>query len=134
MAACLMAQGRINRVLVGADRIATNGDFANKIGTYNAAVIAKYHNVPFHAVAPLSTVDFSCESGKDIPIEQRAPHEVLGASGSFGSVRWAPASSNTFNPAFDVTPVDLIESLILDTGVYSREQLKEGCLLKLKQK
>eukprot|EP01112_Ceratiomyxa_fruticulosa_P007238 TRINITY_DN1869_c0_g1_i1.p1 TRINITY_DN1869_c0_g1~~TRINITY_DN1869_c0_g1_i1.p1 ORF type:complete len:376 (-),score=80.20 TRINITY_DN1869_c0_g1_i1:42-1109(-) len=133
MAAVLMKQGKIQRVLVGADRIALNGDFANKIGTYSVAILSKYHNVPFHGVAPLSTVDFNCESGQDIPIEQRSPFEVLGASGSFGKIRWAPEDSHTFNPAFDVTPVDLVESLILDTGIYETEKLKTGCLRGLKK-
>jgi len=128
MAATLMRDKKIDRVLVGADRIATNGDFANKIGTYNVAIIAKHHNVPFHAVAPLSTVDFKCKSGEDIPIEQREGSEVLGATGSFGAVRWSPADSQAYNPAFDTTPVDLISSLILDTGICSQEQLKNGQL------
>jgi len=134
MAAVLMREGKINRVLVGADRIATNGDFANKIGTYNVAVLAKFHNVPFHPVAPLSTVDFNCKTGSDIPIEQRASHEVLGASGAFGTVRWGPQDSNTFNPAFDVTPVGLVESMILDTGVYARDSINAESMEKLKHK
>jgi len=134
MAAVLMSQGKIQRVLVGADRIALNGDFANKIGTYSVAVLAKYHNVPFHAVAPVSTIDFKCESGKDIPIEQRAAEEVLGASGSFGSVRWAPKSSPAFNPAFDTTPVSLVESIILDVGVLSASQLASGALRAVKSR
>jgi len=128
MAAVLMAQGKIQRIFVGADRIALNGDFANKIGTYTVAILAKYHRVPFHPVAPLSTVDFLCEHGRFIPIEERAAREVLGASGSFGSVRWAPEDSLAFNPAFDVTPAELVESLILDTGVYTKAQLQEGIL------
>ncbi|EGG14610.1 translation initiation factor eIF-2B alpha subunit [Cavenderia fasciculata] len=125
MAATLMAAGKIQRVLVGADRIARNGDFANKIGTYSVAVLAKYHNIPFHGVAPWSTVDPACPSGKHIPIEQRAPQEVQGASGAFGSVRWAPKDSQTFNPAFDVTPNSLITSLILDTGVYDCQSFEK---------
>eukprot|EP01133_Synstelium_polycarpum_P018596 gene18596-22250_t len=107
MAATLMRAGKIQRVLVGADRIARNGDFANKIGTYSVAVLAHYHNVPFHCVAPWTTVDLTCESGDSIPIEERAHHEVQGASGSFGTVRWAPESAPTFNPSFDVTPSEL---------------------------
>jgi len=136
MAATLMRQGKIQRVFVGADRIALNGDFANKIGTYSVAVVAKYHNIPFHTVAPTSTVDFNCTSGDHIPIEERDKREVQGASGHFGTVRWAPESSHTFNQAFDVTPVELIESIVLDTGVYTREQIQNGSFhnLKLKQK
>jgi len=132
MAGVLMKAGKIQRVLVGSDRIALNGDFANKIGTYSVAVLAKYHGIPFHGVAPVSTIDFKCNSGLEIPIEERAPHEVLGAGGSFGKVTWAPADAPVFNPAFDVTPVELVESLILDTGVFSREQLQQGCLKHLK--
>jgi len=126
MAATLMRQGKVQRVFVGADRIATNGDFANKIGTYSLAVIAKHHNVPFHPVAPVSTVDFKCETGHSIPIEQRKGAEVQGALGNI----WAPHDSPTFNPAFDVTPIDLTTSLILDTGVYTQRQLLDGILAK----
>eukprot|EP01114_Cavostelium_apophysatum_P012553 TRINITY_DN2838_c0_g1_i4.p1 TRINITY_DN2838_c0_g1~~TRINITY_DN2838_c0_g1_i4.p1 ORF type:complete len:311 (-),score=56.66 TRINITY_DN2838_c0_g1_i4:33-965(-) len=128
MAATLMRQGKIQRIFVGADRIATNGDFANKIGTYSVAVLAKHHNIPFHTVAPTSTVDFECPSGEHIPIEERKAEEVLGASGHFGSVRWAPKNATTHNPAFDVTPVDLLESIILDSGIYTKEQLNAGVL------
>jgi len=132
MAATLMKDRKIDRVLVGADRIATNGDFANKIGTYNVAVIAKHHNVPFHTVAPLSTVDFKCSSGKDIPIEEREKAEVLGASGAFGTVRWSPADAQAYNPAFDTTPVDLVSSIILDSGICTQEELKQGKLQNMK--
>jgi len=128
MAAQLMKEGKINRVFVGADRVAMNGDFANKIGTYNVAIIAKYHNVPFHPVAPFSTLDFECESGDQIPIEQRSSDEVRGAFGTF----WAPKSSNTYNPAFDVTPGELITSLVLDQGIFTRDQIREGALRKIK--
>lgn len=126
MAAFLMKQGKIQRVFVGADRIATNGDFANKIGTYSVAVLANYHKIPFHAVAPISTVDFQCPSGEHIPIEERKAEEVLGASGHFGNVRWAPKNAQTYNPAFDVTPIELVTSIILDSGVYTQDQIKNG--------
>jgi len=129
MAGVLMSQGKIQRVLVGADRIALNGDFANKIGTYSVAVLAKYHNVPFHPVAPMSTIDFACTSGKDIPIEQRKKTEVLGAFG----VTWAPDQTEVYNPAFDVTPVELIESLILDSGIHTKDNIKSGSLKALKK-
>jgi len=129
MAASLMRDGKIQRVFVGADRIAMNGDFANKIGTYNVAVIAKHHGVPFHPVAPISTVDFECETGAQIPIEERNPAEVRGAFG----VTWAPHNSPTFNPAFDVTPGDLITSLVLDKGIFSREDIASGALRALKE-
>jgi methylthioribose-1-phosphate isomerase len=133
MAASLMRAGKISRVFVGADRIALNGDFANKIGTYSVAVLARHHNVPFHAVAPVSTVDIDCVDGSHIEIEQRSAPEVRGVSGSFGLIRWAPADSPVHNPAFDVTPSNLVTSIVLDTGVYSAKELNAGVLGTLKQ-
>ena len=124
MAAILLRDGRIQRVLVGADRVARNGDFANKVGTYGLAVLAAHHRVPFHPVAPWSTVDLGCPGGAQIPIEQREPEEVRG----YGACRWAPAGTPAYNPAFDVTPAALVTSLVLDRGVYSREQLAAGAL------
>ncbi len=124
MAAILMRDGRVSRVLVGADRIAMNGDFANKVGTYGLAVQAHYHGIPFHPVAPYSTVDTRCARGNDIPIEERAASEVLG----FGEKPWAPEGTEVFNPAFDVTPVELVTSLVLDRGVISQAELKSGRL------
>ncbi|MGO8970245.1 MAG: S-methyl-5-thioribose-1-phosphate isomerase [Myxococcaceae bacterium] len=122
MAATVLAQGKVQRVLVGADRIAANGDFANKVGTYALAIVARHHGVPFHPVAPWSTVDLACASGRDIPIEERAAPEVRG----YGALRWAPSNVKVFNPAFDVTPVSLLESLVLDRGVFSRAALAHG--------
>ena len=123
MAALLMRQGQVDAVLVGADRIAANGDFANKVGTYSLAVNARYHGVPFYVVAPWTTVDPGCPDGESIPIEQRSAAEVKGVSGSFGEVRWSPVSSEVFNPAFDVTPADLVTGWVLDTGVYDRQSI-----------
>ena len=131
MAALLLRDGAVQRVLVGADRIARNGDFANKVGTYGLAVSAAWHRVPFHVVAPISTVDLGCPDGRAIPIEQRHADEVRGVSGSFGAVRWAPVESPVYNPAFDVTPASLVTSLVLDRGVYDREALAEGALAQL---
>jgi methylthioribose-1-phosphate isomerase len=128
MAAVVMRAGRVQRVLVGADRVARNGDFANKVGTYGLAVVAKHHGVPFHPVAPWTTVDLSCASGAEIPIEDRDAAEVRGVSGAFGQARWAPSEAPVFNPAFDVTPVDLVTSLVLDRAVLPREALKDGAL------
>ena len=122
MAAILLREGQVQRVLVGADRVARNGDFANKVGTYGLAVQARYHDVPFHPVAPWSTVDLQCADGAAIPIELRDPAEVRG----FGARRWAPEAAPAFNPAFDVTPVKLVTSLVLDRGVVSREELEAG--------
>ncbi len=105
MAGTLFRAGKVTRVLVGADRMARNGDFANKVGTYTVAVLARAHGVPFHPVAPWSTVDLSCLSGEAIPIEERAADEVLGAHAAFTGRR---PSARVFNPAFDVTPASLV--------------------------
>lgn len=128
MAAALMRQGKIQKIVVGADRIAINGDFANKIGTYGVAVAANYHRIPFYVAAPWTTVDQSCTDGDQIPIEERSADEVRGVSGSFGKVCWSPTLAKTFNPAFDVTPAALVEGIILDTGVFGREDIKRGAL------
>lgn len=113
MAALVLRDGRASRVLVGADRIARNGDFANKVGTYGLAVQARHHGAAFHCVAPSSTIDRACPDGRAIPIEDRDPEEVRGWS----DIRWAPSNSPAWNPAFDVTPAALVTSWILDTGV-----------------
>jgi methylthioribose-1-phosphate isomerase len=126
MAASLMARGVVDAVWVGADRIAANGDVANKIGTYSLAVLAHYHGIPFYVAAPHTTLDRLCPNGDAIPIEQRAASEVTGVSGSFGSVQWAPENAAVYNPAFDVTPAALISGWVLDTGVVTPEQVKEG--------
>jgi methylthioribose-1-phosphate isomerase len=124
MAALLLRDGKIQRVLVGSDRVAANGDFANKVGTYGVAVQARFHGVPFHPVAPFSTVDLACPDGAAIPIEERDPAEVRG----FGSLRWAPEGMPVWNPSFDVTPVALVTSLVLDRGIYTPDQLRSGAL------
>ncbi|HJU84817.1 MAG TPA: S-methyl-5-thioribose-1-phosphate isomerase [Holophagaceae bacterium] len=126
MAAILLRDGRVQRVLVGADRIAANGDFANKVGTYGLAVQARHHGVPFHPVAPYSTVDLACPTGAAIPIEDRAAAEVRG----YRDTLWAP-DVPVFNPAFDVTPADLVTSLVLDRGVLEPSQLWSGGLAAL---
>ncbi len=113
MAATVLRQGKISGIFVGADRIAANGDAANKIGTYPLALLAREHGVPFYIVAPLSTFDFSLKSGDDIPIEQRAPQEVTHFAGRAS----APEDVGVFNPAFDVTPAQLITAIICETGV-----------------
>lgn len=122
MAAHLMSLGKITKAFVGSDRIAQNGDFANKIGTYSVAVNCKYHHIPFYVVAPMTTVDFNCVSGKSIPIEQRSPSEVIST--------WAPASSNVYNPSFDVTPAELTTGWVMDTGVYTHIDIKNGIFKK----
>jgi methylthioribose-1-phosphate isomerase len=111
----LMARGEIDAVIVGADRIAANGDVANKIGTYTIAVLAQRHRIPFYVAAPLSTVDRGLETGDAIPIEERGAAEVRG----HGGVEWAAAGVAVRNPAFDVTPAGLITALITEKGVAS---------------
>ncbi len=123
MAALILREGRATRVLVGADRIARNGDFANKVGTYGLAVQARHHGAAFHTVAPFSTVDLQCPSGAAIPIEDRHPAEVRG----YQDRLWAP-DIPVFNPSFDVTPANLLTSLVLDQGVFSAEALAGDAL------
>lgn len=112
-AAHLMARGEIDLVIVGADRVARNGDTANKIGTYMHAVCAARHAIPFYVACPLSTLDANVADGSGIPIEERAGAEVTG----FGEVRWAPEGIAVRNPSFDVTPSDLITAIITESGV-----------------
>ncbi|CRY55048.1 eIF-2B alpha/beta/delta family protein [Yersinia intermedia] len=126
MAASLMAQGQVDAVWVGADRIAANGDVANKIGTYSLAVLAHYHRIPFYVAAPHTTHDPASANGAAIPIEQRAASEVMGVSGSFGHCQWAPQDAAVYNPAFDVTPAALISGWVLDNGVITPEQVAAG--------
>lgn len=116
MAAWLMKKGEINLVLVGADRIARNGDTANKIGTYGLAILSKWHNLPFYVAAPASTLDLSLASGRDIPIEERAAEEVTHLRGK----RVTPKGARASNPAFDVTPHSLIHGIITEKGIVRR--------------
>ncbi len=113
MAAQVMKEGKIQCVIVGADRIAANGDTANKIGTYNVAILAKAHDLPFYVAAPTSTLDLSLETGDLIPIEQRAAEEVTEGFGS----RTAPEGVKVYSPAFDVTPAHLITAIITEKGI-----------------
>ena len=113
MAAWTMKTKGINAVVVGADRIAANGDTANKIGTYGVALAAKAHGVPFYIAAPTSTFDFTLTSGEQIPIEERSSDEVK----RFRSETTAPDKALTFNPSFDVTPAELIAGIITEYGV-----------------
>lgn len=113
MAASLMKAGKIDAVIVGADRIAANGDVANKIGTYNVAVLAQYHQVPFYVAAPLSTFDLSLVNGDSIPIEERQPEEITVVNGE----RLAPEAVSVYNPAFDVTPAELVTAIITPEGI-----------------
>jgi methylthioribose-1-phosphate isomerase len=121
MAGFLMKQGKINLVIVGADRIAANGDAANKIGTYSLAVLAKEHGVPLYIAAPLSTIDMALHSGDEIPIEERDNTEVS----QFHGVRTAPEGVAVYNPAFDVTPHRYITAIITEAGI-ARPPYKES--------
>jgi S-methyl-5-thioribose-1-phosphate isomerase len=121
-AGLLMRRGQVNLVITGADRIAANGDVANKIGTYEKALCAKANAVPFYVAAPLSTFDRNCPDGQAIPIEERSPDEVLYAygrndKGEFTRVRIAPEGVSACNPAFDVTPAELITGIITEKGI-----------------
>ena len=114
-----MANGEIDVVIVGADRICANGDFANKIGTYTKAVLARAHEIPFFVAAPASTFDFDLESGADIPIEERDSKEVL----YLGEYRLAPEGAEALNPSFDVTPASLVTGIITDRGIISPDEI-----------
>lgn len=114
MAAQVMHEGRIQKVFVGSDRIAANGDVANKIGTYGVAVLAKAHDIPFYVVAPTSTIDPNIASGDDIPIEIRDPQEITNGFGK----QTAPNGIKVYNPAFDVTPNELVTAIITEHGVH----------------
>ena len=114
VAASLMARGQVDLIVTGADRIAANGDTANKIGTYALAVLGRHHRVPFYVAAPCSTIDPTLPSGEAIPIEERDPAEVR----RVGAQQTAPAASPVFNPAFDVTPAALITAIITERGVF----------------
>lgn len=121
MAAHLMQRGKIHAVVVGADRIAANGDAANKIGTYGHAVLAHRHGIPFYVAAPLTTVDFACPSGEKIPIEERPPREVTHVFDR----QIAPTGVKVLNPAFDVTPNELISAIITERGI-ARAPMKKA--------
>ncbi len=110
-AASLLASGKVDLILVGSDRIAINGDVANKVGTFSLAVLASRFSVPFYVLAPATTIDTHCHSGADIPIEQRSGEEIYGSDGARDGV-------DVFNPAFDITPAELVTRIVTDHGVY----------------
>lgn len=128
MAGYLMKLGKIDCVIVGADRIALNGDTANKIGTYSLSVLAKHHGIPFYIAAPVSTIDFNIKSGSEIPIEERSEDEIR----FFNGKKIVPDESKVFNPAFDVTPAENITAIVTEKGVVF-PPFEEG-ILKLKEK
>ena len=127
-AAHLMSQGKVDMMIVGSDRIAANGDVANKIGTLEKAIVARHYGIPFYVAAPITTIDFDCTSGADIPIEQRHQDEVLyqtgaTANGKLEKVLTCSPGSDALNPAFDVTPAELVTAIITDKGIFKPEQL-----------
>ncbi|XP_075050406.1 methylthioribose-1-phosphate isomerase-like [Mixophyes fleayi] len=122
MAAVTMRERQVNAVVVGADRVVANGDTANKVGTYQLAVIAKYHGIPFYVAAPSTSCDLSLPTGTSIVIEERPSHELTDING----VRVAAPGIQVWNPAFDVTPNELITGIITEHGVFKPEELKDG--------
>lgn len=135
-AAFLLQQGKVNAIVVGADRITLNGDVANKVGTYGLAVMAMYHGIPFYVAAPTSTVDFEMETGREIPIEQRSGTELT----KIGEYQIAPTGVDVYSPAFDVTPHELITAIVTEREVLRKpyrdalEALKRQSLSALIQK
>jgi methylthioribose-1-phosphate isomerase len=113
MSGYLMSKGEINAIIVGTDRVAANGDVANKIGTYMVAVLAKRHNIPFYVACPISTIDLNCPNGEAIPIEERAKEEVTG----YRHTQWAAKGVSVRNPSFDVTPAELVTAIITEKGI-----------------
>ena len=120
MAASTIKNKGVTKIIVGADRIARNGDAANKIGTYGLAVFAKHHRIPFYVAAPSSTIDKNIKTGKDIPIEERKRTELI----CIGSKQTAPKASKVYNPAFDVTPSELITGIITESGIYDIKRFR----------
>lgn len=121
MGASLMAKKKIDAVIVGADRVTRNGDVANKIGTYGLAVLSRAHGIPFYVAAPFSTIDFTLSSGDEIPIEERSPQEITHIG---PGIRIAPEGVSVYNPAFDVTPSELITAIITEKGVFKPSELR----------
>ena len=113
MAAMVMGEGKIDAVIVGTDRVAANGDVANKIGTYGVALLAKAHNIPFYVAGPLSTIDLETPTGAEIPIEERDPMEIINGFGK----QTGPSNVKVYNPAFDVTPNELVTGIITEKGI-----------------
>jgi methylthioribose-1-phosphate isomerase len=130
MAGFLMMQKKVDAVLVGADRITSTGDSANKIGTYSLAVLCHYHKIPFYIVAPTTTIDSLLKFGSEIPIEERSPNEVRGFASSKESLQWALEEVEVYNPSFDWVPSSLITGWITEDGYYEKEDLAQGSFAK----
>ena len=122
MAAMVMAQGKVQAVVVGTDRVAANGDVANKIGTYGVAVLAQAHGIPFYVAAPLSSIDFETPTGADIPIEERPGEEITHGLGK----QVAPDGIKVYNPAFDITPARYITAIVTETGIFKPEDIQNS--------
>jgi methylthioribose-1-phosphate isomerase len=122
MAAMVMAQGKVQAVIVGTDRVAANGDVANKIGTYGVAVLAHAHNIPFYVAAPLSSIDLDTPTGAEIPIEERPAEEITHGLGK----QVAPDGIKVYNPAFDVTPARYITAIVTENGIYKPEEIRQS--------
>jgi len=122
----LMREGRVDLVITGADRVCLNGDLANKIGTYEKAVLAKDNGIPFYVAFPRTTIDIECPAGASIPIEERGGEEV----DSFGGSRVTPEGSESFNPAFDVTPAELVTAYITEDGIFTLDEFRETYIKK----
>ena len=125
MSGYLMSKGEINAIIVGTDRVAANGDVANKIGTYMVAVLARRHNIPFYVACPISTIDLNCPNGEAIPIEERAKEEVTG----YRDTQWAAKGVSVRNPSFDVTPAELVTAIITEKGIIHRPNIKNVSLI-----
>lgn len=125
MSGYLMSKGEINAIIVGTDRVAANGDVANKIGTYMVAVLARRHNIPFYVACPISTIDLNCPNGEAIPIEERAKEEVTG----YRDTQWAAKGVSVRNPSFDVTPAELVTAIITEKGIIHRPNIKNVGLI-----
>ena len=126
MAGALLASGKVSSVVVGCDRVAANGDTANKIGTYGLAVLAAHHNIPFHVAMPMATLDLACPDGSGIPVEQRPASELRALAGT----PVAPDAVETWNPGFDITPAALISSWVTEEGLWSPIRLRDPEQLK----
>jgi methylthioribose-1-phosphate isomerase len=121
MAASVLSRGEVQAVIVGADRVAANGDVANKIGTLGVAIIARNYGIPFYVAVPLSTIDFATATGADIPIEERSPDEMT----QFNERRIVPEASAVYNPAFDVTPAEYVTAFITEHGVFAPDEIAD---------
>ncbi|MFB0973779.1 MAG: S-methyl-5-thioribose-1-phosphate isomerase, partial [Bacteroidales bacterium] len=123
----VMKQGKVNVVFVGCDRIAANGDVANKIGTSALSILAQHYGIPFYVLGPTSTLDLNCPTGNDIVIEERPSYEV---TDTYFTAQMAPKGVKVYNPAFDITPAELITSIVTEKGIFKASELANSILYK----